>query len=507
MTNGAPAALAELKVRLQEIYDLNGAVAVLYWDESTHMPEGGAAGRGRQIATLQSVIHSKFTAPEIGRLLDQLEPYRAALADDHDDAALLRVSRRDYDRATKVPAAFVSEAALHSSAGYEAWAKARPTNDAALILPFLEKTVDLRRRYADFFPGYQHVADPLIDGNDPGMTVALLRPLFARLRDELSPMVATIATCPVVDDELLHRHYPEAHQWAFGEKLAAAYGYDFNRGGQAKTRHPFCVNFSIDDVRITTRIDEHDLAGGLFSTLHESGHAMYEQGVGHQYSGTPLASGTSSGVHESQSRLWENMVGRSHGLWQHYYPDLQALYPDALGDIPLDNFYKAINKVQPSLIRTEADEVTYNLHVIIRFELELDVLEGKLAVRDIPEEWHARYQKYLGVHSPDHRNGFLQDVHWFQGDFGGGFQGYTLGNVMAGQIYAAALAAHPSIPTEIAAGHFATLKHWLTQEIYTHGRKYEPAELIQRVTGRPLEVEPYLAYLRTKFGALYDVTL
>jgi carboxypeptidase Taq len=258
-------------------------------------------------------------------------------------------------------------------------------------------------------------------------------------------------------------------------------------------------------VRITTRIDPDDVTGALFSTLHEAGHALYEQGVAAALDGTPLGSGTSAGVHESQSRLWENVVGRSHTLWQHYYPVLRATFPDRLRDVPLGTFYRAINKVERSLIRTDADELTYNLHIIIRLELELELLEGRLAVKDLPQAWRARYQSDLGVSAPDDRDGCLQDVHWYSGRIGGAFHSYTIGNVLSAQFYAAALAAHPEIPSEIAAGRFATLKGWLQQNVYRHGRKFEAGELVRRATGEPMTIRPYLAYLTRKYGELYDL--
>jgi carboxypeptidase Taq len=337
------------------------------------------------------------------------------------------------------------------------------------------------------------------------MRAATIGPIFEELRQLLTPLVKAIGERPQVDDSVLRRHYPEASQWQFGEAAIRDYGFDFARGRQDKTHHPFMTKFAWGDVRITTRFDEHELSGGLFSTLHEAGHALYELGIKQEYEGTPLDSGTSAGVHESQSRLWENVVGRSARFWDHYYPKLQATFPEALADVGQEQFYKAINKVQPSLIRTEADEVTYNLHVIIRFGLELELLEGKLSVADLPDAWHARYQESLGVTAPDDRDGVLQDVHWFAGPIGGAFQGYTLGNIMAAQFYAAALGTHPEIPSEIGQGRFETLHTWLHENIYQHGSKYTAAELLKRVTGSPLTLAPYMMYLRAKYGDIYGI--
>jgi carboxypeptidase Taq len=495
----------QLTALLREVNDIESASSVLYWDQSTYMPPGGAEARGRQLATLSQIAHEKFTAPIIGELLEGLRPFETEQGYDSDEAALIRATRRDYEKATRVPASFVAELVAHSAASYEAWVKARPANDFAAVRSYLEKTVDLSRQLADYFPGYDHIADPLIDYADYGMKAETIRALFADLRAQLAPLAQAIASHPPADDSCLQRHYPEAQQLAFGEQIIRRFGYDFERGRQDKTAHPYMTKFSLGDVRITTRVDEHDLSNALFSTLHESGHAMYEQGINRAYEGTPLATGTSAGVHESQSRLWENQVGRSRGFWEHYYPVLQAHFPGTLDDVSLDSFYRAINKVQRSLIRTEADEVTYNLHVMLRFELELELLEGKLAVRDLAEVWRSRFEADFGIPVPDDKDGVLQDVHWFGGAVGGAFQGYTLGNILSAQFFSLATAAHPQIPAQIAQGEFGTLLSWLQQNIYVHGSKYTAPELIERVTGGPLRLEPYMAYLREKYGSLYDI--
>jgi carboxypeptidase Taq len=495
----------ELLARLREAADIAYAGAVLAWDQSTYMPARGAEDRARQLAVLERIAHEKNTDPAIGRLLDELQPYAESLPADSDDAALVRVARRDYERRVRIPADFAGALAEHTAATYTAWTLARPQNDFAAVRPSLERTLDMSRQLADFFPGYRHIMDPLIDWFDEGMNAELVGQVFEELRAELAPMVQRIAGQDGVDDAFLRRHYPEVGQWAFGVAVIQEFGYDFARGRQDKTFHPYMTKFGHDDVRITTRVDEHDLAGALFSTLHESGHALYELGIDPAFAGTPLDTGTSAGVHESQSRLWENIVGRSAGFWQHYYPRLRDAFPGTLQDVGEEQFYRAVNKVQPSLIRTEADEITYNLHVILRFQLEKELLEGKLAVADLPDAWHAAYERNLGVRAPDDRDGVLQDVHWFSGPIGGAFQGYTLGNIMAAQFYAAAVAAQPQIPAEIAAGRFATLHGWLRAEVYRHGRKYTAGELLQRTTGRELTLAPYLQYLRQKYGAIYSL--
>ena len=497
------AKLEQLKARLVEIDDLESAARLLEWDQNTYMPPGGAPARARQIATLQRLAHEKFTDAGLGQLLDDLRPYEEGLPYDTDEASLIRVTRREHERAVKVPPSFVAQLSDHQSASYQAWTQARAADDFAMMQPYLEKTLDLSRQLADFFPGYEHIADPLIDYSDYGMKVSTVRATFSELREQLVPIVQAITAQPAADDACLHRTFPEAQQLAFGLEVVKHFGYDLKRGRQDKTHHPFTTDFSIGDVRITTRVKENDLSEALFSTMHEAGHALYEQGVCEEYEGTPLARGTSSGVHESQSRLWENIVGRSRGFWQFFYPRLQAAFPAELEAVPLDTFYRAVNKVERSLIRTDADEVTYNLHVMLRFGLELDLLEGNLAVRDLPQAWRTRMRTDLGIVPPDDRDGVLQDVHWYAGIIGGVFQGYTLGNILSAQFFDAALRAHPEITGEIEAGEFGTLHTWLVQNIYRHGSKYTPSELVERVTGGPLSVEPYIRYLRAKYGELY----
>lgn len=497
--------LHDLKNRLLEIGDLHGAAALLGWDQATYMPPGGAAARAQQMATLQRLAHEMLTAPVMGKLLDELRAYEENADPDDDDARLIQVTRRDYERAVQVPAEFMGQLYSHMAKGYEVWATARPMNDWAAVEPFLERTLDLSRRFAEFFPGYDHVADPLIDWSDPGMKAQEIRRLFEELRTQLVPLVEAISAHPPADDSCLRQYFPEAEQLRFGLDVIKRFGYDLDRGRQDKTLHPFMTKFSLGDVRITTRVNEHDLGDGLFSTMHESGHAMYEQGIRSDFDGLPLGSGVSSGVHESQSRLWENLVGRSRNFWQFWYPRLQAAFPQQLGSVEGEIFYRAINKVQRSLIRTDADEVTYNLHVLLRFDCELSLLDGSLAVRDLPEVWRERYQSDLGITPPDHRDGVLQDVHWYGGLVGGAFQGYTLGNILSAQLFERAVEQHPSISDEVASGEFSTLHTWLRQNVYQHGRKYTVSELIERATGSPLALDAYLRYLRGKYGELYEL--
>jgi carboxypeptidase Taq len=496
--------LAELKQRLREIHDLNAIGAVLGWDQTTYMPRGGAPARGRQTALISRLAHEKLTDPVIGHLLDDLRAYGESLPYDSDDASLIRVARRDFEQAIKVPPAFMARLSEHQAAAYHTWTAARPANDFNAVRDNLEKMLDLSRELADFFP-HDHLADPLIDFADYGLKAKDVRAIFAQLREQLTPIVRAITEQAPADDACLRQTFPEAGQIAFAESVVKRYGYDYGRGRLDKTAHPFCTTFSIGDVRITTRVNEQDLGDCLFSILHEAGHAMYEQGGRPELEGLPIMGGASAGVHESQSRTWENIVGRSRGFWEHFYPELQKTFPGQLKGVPLDAFYRAINKVQRSLIRTDADEVTYNLHVMVRFDFELALLEGALAVRDLPEAWHERYEADLGLAPTDDRDGVLQDVHWYGGLIGGVFQGYTLGNILSAQFYNAALKAHPDIPAQIARGEFGALHGWLKENIYQHGRKFTAPEIVEQAAGGPLDIGPYISYLKTKYGELYSL--
>ena len=493
-----------LKERLLEISDIHAANNLMFWDQQTHMPDGGAPYRARQMGTLSRIAHEKAVDPELGKLLDDLGPYGESLDYDSNDASLIRLARRQYDENTRVPSDFLAKIIQHFGDTYQVWTQARPENDFAKVVPYLEQTLDYSREFAEFFP-HDHIADPLIDQSDYGMKAETIRTTFAELREALVPLVQGITDQDAPDDSCLHQEFPTERQLSFGLRLGEQFGYDLKNGRQDLTHHPFEVKISTGDVRITTRTKDNDLSEALFSTLHETGHALYEQGCADSLDGTPLNQGTSSGVHESQSRLWENVIGRSLPFWEHFYPAIQAEFPEQLGDVSLDTFYRAINKVQRSLIRTDADEVTYNLHVMIRFDLELAMLEGTLAVKDLRDAWNARYVSDLGIEPPDDRDGVLQDVHWFSGFIGGAFQGYTLGNIMCLQFYDAALKAQPNIPAEIQHGKFNTLHNWLRDNIYQHGSKFTADEILSRVTGNPLTIDPYINYLRAKFGELYTL--
>lgn len=491
--------LQELRAILAQVNDLSSAASLLHWDQATYMPPGGAAARGRQLATLSRLAHETFIAPHVGELLESLRDLESESDPDGFEAALIRVTRRDWEKAVRIPTEFEARFSEHCAIAYETWTRARPTNDWNLMRPVMEQTLDLSRELASFTP-HEHPADPLIDDSDPGFTAAQISALFSELREELVPLVRDVAARAPADDAVLRGHFDLEAQKQFAREVVGDFGYSFERGRMDATPHPFMTKFSLGDVRITIREDESEVSSLLLGAMHEAGHAMYEQGISPIYEATPLASGASSGLHESQSRLWENFVGRSPHFWQHYYPKFQRTF-NQLESVKLEDFLVALNRSEQTLIRTEADELTYNLHVMIRFDLELQMLDGRLAIADLPEAWNARYLSDLGVTVPDYCNGCLQDVHWFGGAIGGAFQCYTLGNILSAQFFEAATRAHPYIQDEMTRGEFGALRDWLTGNLYRFGRAREPQQLIESATGGPLQIKPYLDYLRAKYNA------
>jgi carboxypeptidase Taq len=411
----------------------------------------------------------------------------------------------DLDRAERVPSAFLGRLTASSAASFEAWKTARATGDFAHVAPHLERTLDLSREFASFFPEARHPADPMIDLREPGMTMAGVAPLLADLRRALVPMVEALRAAPPPENVFAGRFEPEV-QLRLGYALATTLGYDPARGRQDVALHPFATRFAHGDVRITTRVREDDLTEALFSTLHEAGHGMYDQGVDARLDGTLLGRGASAGVHESQSRLWENLVGRSRAFWTYALPHVQRAFPQLAG-VDTDAAYRAVNVVRPSTIRTDADEVTYNLHVIIRVDLEAELLEGRLAVRDLPDAWAARYASDLGVTPENHAEGALQDVHWFSGMVGGQFQGYALGNVLSAQFLDAARRSLGDLDEPFAQGSFGDLLDWLREHVYRFGRRRSVDDLVAGATGASMRLEPYLTYLHDKYRDLYRVEL
>ena len=491
-----------LKEMLAEISDINSASALLSWDQQTNMPPGGAEARGNQLATLGKISHIKFTSDEVGSLLEALSSDGAGL--DSDEAAQVRVTKRDYDKATRVPAEFVGEMAVISTRAHEAWMQARGKADFGIFRPHLEKIVEMVRKYVGFFPPADHPYDTLLDDFEPGMKTADVQAIFGPLRTKQVDLIKAIASKKQVDDSFLHGKYNEKKLVDFGVGVITKFGYDWSRGRQDKAPHPFETSFSVNDVRITTRFETDNPTATLFSTLHESGHAMYEQGINQDYERTSLRAGASLAVHESQSRMWENLVGRSLPFWQYFYPSLQKQFPAQLGDVKLRAFYKAINKVQPSLIRVNADEATYNMHIMLRLELEIGMVEGSIAVKDLPGIWNAKMKEYLGVTPPDDAQGVLQDIHWSGGAIGY-FSTYALGNLVSAQLWEKINQDLPDLADQIRQGKFEALLGWLREKVHRHGRKYEPQVLVEKVTGSRIRSEPYVRYLTEKYSDIYGL--
>lgn len=491
----------QLQTAWQEIADFTDIISLLGWDQSTYLPNGATAGRSRQVSLLSGLKHAQITDAAYGRLLE------TALAQSDWDPAqtrMLQLAHKEWEHATRVPAAFVKECSEHGGHSYNSWTQARPANDFARMIPILEKSLDLSLQTAQYFPEYASALDYAIDQSDEGMTTAEVDQIFAELRAALVPLVAAACEAKANHSGVLEQFFDPQQQLRFGESIIREYGYSFKEGRQDLTHHPFMTRLGNHDVRITTRVKENDFNEALFSTLHEAGHALYEQGISHEYLGTPLGHGVSSGVHESQSRLWENLVGRSLAFWQAYHGRLIEYFPQ-LKDTTPEEIYRAVNVVRRSLIRTDSDELTYNLHVIIRYELERDLLSGKLAVKDLADAWHAAYEQNLGLRAPNDIDGVLQDVHWYFGQIGGLFQGYTIGNVLSAQFYGAAQQEITDLESQIARAEFGPLHTWLRDNIYSHGKRYTPNELVQRVTGSPLSAAPYIAYLKQKYTDLYQL--
>ena len=496
--------LAQLKATLAEITDLNHVISVLGWDQQTYMPPAGAEERGSHLATISTIAHEKFVTAEVGQLLQDLHPLVENGNPDSDAARLVKVTTREYERQVKVPSDMVAEFARVTTMAQQVWQTAKAENNFAKFLPHLEKVVDLRRRYAELFAPYDHIYDPLLDEFEPGMKTAEVQGIFKDLRPRQVALVHAIAAQPQVDDKFLHRSYDEQKQWDFGVEVLTKFNYPWNRSRQDKSAHPFTTTFGIDDVRITTRFLPDFFNSALFSTLHEGGHALYELGIASELARTPLANGASLGVHESQSRMWENLVGRSRPFWEHFYPRLQEFFPEHLGGVDMEAFYKGINKVEPSLIRVEADEATYNLHIMLRLELEIALMDGSLTARDLPEAWNSRMQEYLGITPPNDAKGVLQDVHWSAGLIGY-FSTYALGNLISLQLWERINQDIPDLTEQIRRGDADALRAWLVENIHRHGAKFEPQELVERVTGSKIDPAPYMRYLETKYGEIYNL--
>ena len=492
--------LEELKDRLGRVHDLESTAAVLEWDQETYMPPGGVEARANQIGTVRQLAHDIFVDNQTGELLDTLSNRAEEI--EGVDSALVVVTRRDYERATKLPPTLVSRLSRASAIAKEAWKEARQNDRFGIFAPHLGELVQLNVEKADALGYEESPYDPLLEEFEPGMTTKEVDSLFRDLRTQLVPVVEAIAEAPDINDRPLRRHFPSQTQWDFGLSVIRDIGYNFNKGRQDASAHPFTTTFSINDVRLTTRIDEQFLSPGFFGTLHEAGHGLYEQGIDPLLERTPLAAGTSLGMHESQSRLWENLVGRSRPFWHHYFPRLKSQFSDALDGVTEDEFYRAVNRVSPSLIRVEADEVTYNLHIMLRFELEVELVSGQMDIDQIPAAWNDRMEEYLGIQPSGDADGVLQDIHWSLGTFGY-FPTYALGNLISAQLFEQLRRDVPNVDEEISRGAFAPLLDWLRERIHRHGRSLSASEILQDVCGSSLSAGPWRAYIRNKFGELY----
>jgi carboxypeptidase Taq len=494
--------LDRLKEILGEVSDLHHAGSVLEWDQNVSMPPGGSEARGQQLATLGKIAHEKSTSDEVGKLIQDL--MHEFTDSDSDEAALIRVSAREFDKATRVPAKYITEHAIVTAKAFDTWVEAKGKSDFSIFRPHLEKVVELVREYVSFFPPADHPYDTLLDDYEPGMKTAEVREIFGSLRPKQVELIKSIYSAKQVKDDFLHKKYNEKKVWGFGEAIITQFGYAWSRGRQDKAPHPFQTTFSVNDTRITNRYEADNPLATLFSAMHEAGHALYEQGSNPAYERTPLAGGTSLAIHESQSRMWENLVGRSLPFWEHFFPDLKKTFPSQLDGVNLKSFYKAINKVEPSLIRVNADEATYNLHVMLRLELEIGMVEGKFAVKDLPQIWNEKMNDYLGIVPPNDAQGVLQDVHWSSGLMGY-FSTYALGNLVSAQLWEKINQDIKDLDDQIRKGNFTLLLGWLREKIHIYGHKYDPQDLMQKITGSKINSAAYVRYLTNKYSNIYGL--
>jgi carboxypeptidase Taq len=498
-------AYSELIRRTREASLLGSCAGVLGWDERTYLPTNGAAFRSEQMALLARLGHEMITGPEIGELLGRVEGTGLVVDPESDAAVNVREIRRTYDRAVKVPKELVEELARVTTRAQGEWAAARKAKDFGRFRPWLEKIVGLKRQEADAIGYSSNPYDALLDEYEPGATAGEITNLFTALAADLVPLVQAISSSKRAPNrDILTREFPVEKQEAFGRAAAAAVGFDFQSGRLDTTTHPFCSGIGPGDCRITTRYNPRFFNESFFGILHESGHGIYEQNLPAEHHGTPLGTAASLGVHESQSRLWENQVGRGRPFWEHFLPKAREAFPAALGDVRLDDFLFAVNDVRPSFIRVEADEATYNLHIILRFELEQGLLTGDVPVADLPAAWNDKFQAMFGLTPPDDAAGCLQDIHWSFGGLGY-FPTYTLGNLYAAQFMARARTDLPGLDDDFRRGEFGRLKEWLTEKIHRQGQRYRANEMCRRITGQSLDHRPFISYLRDKFAPLYGL--
>jgi len=499
MTTTTKTLYTDYVTAMHTIADLRYASAVLQWDQETYLPPKGAPIRGQQIATLSEIAHRYFTDEKLGGQLQNL------LADDQlspEEKRNVELTWEDYSKQKKFPSSFVRTLAEAVNKSFHSWMEARKAKDFTIFANDLARLVELKKQEADMLGYEKHPYDALLDDHDKGATVQLLDGVFNSIRQPLKDLLDKISAQPLADDSFLQQHYDKEKQWQFGIQVVKELGYDMEAGRQDLSEHPFTTNFNSRDVRITTRIDENDLSNMVWSCIHEAGHALYEQGLPAEEYGLPLGEPASYTIHESQSRLWENHVGRSRAFCERWLPVLQQYFPEQLGKVSVDQFYKGINKVQPSLIRTEADELTYHFHIMIRYELEKRLIEGTIGVNDIPAFWNEQYRQLLGVTVPNDKQGCLQDVHWSHGSFGY-FPTYSLGSFYAAQFYSFANQAIPSLNQRIQQGNTSALLQWLRENIHIKGRRFTSEQLCKEVCGKTLDIEYFITYLLGKYKDIY----
>jgi carboxypeptidase Taq len=489
---------------MAELADLSNAAHLLHWDQQTMMPPAGRESRAEASATLRRVLHERLTAPETGEAIEAAQAALDGVAEDSDEARLVAVARRRFEKASRVPGELTAELARAASLGHEAWVRARAASDFSLFAPYLERNVELALQYVDCFDGYACRYDVLLDDHEPGMESVQVARLFGELKAELVPLIATLAEhADRVDDAVLHGRFPVAGQRLLVERTVALMGFDRVSWRLDEAVHPFATALGANDVRITTRWDETYFPAALFGAMHECGHGLYEAGIAPELQRSPLGQTDSLGLHESQSRLWENMVGRGRPFAEWLAPSVRETLGVAAEP---ERLYRAVNKVSPSFIRVEADEATYGLHIILRFELERALIDRELSVADLPAAWNERFQASFGLRVPDDAHGVLQDVHWALGLIGY-FPTYALGNLIAGELWARARAELPELERRIAAGDVTLLREWLRERVHRHGAKFTAGELLRRAFGRPITVQPFVSYLKAKLGDVYGVQL
>lgn len=484
---------------------LEQSAGVLAWDMETYMPEEGVKGRAEQLALLSELAHEWIVDDETARLIEEAE--REIAAEDYfsDNVSMVRAARRAFDKQIKIPGEFVARMARTTAKANSLWLKARAQSNFAAFAPVLGELIELNREQAEYLGYKEHPYDALLDLYEPGITTADVEKIFSEIKPPIVNLIKKIIESKrTVNTEFLKQKFAIEKQERFGMTVLKDLGYDFKRGRQDRSAHPFTISFGPYDVRITTRFSENDLLSALFGTVHECGHALYDQGLPLAHADDPLCQSISLGIHESQSRLWENIVGRSRGFWRHYLPGLKEIFKGQLDQIGLDEFYRTVNIVKPGLIRVEADEVTYNPHIFVRFEIEKSLITGELAVAEIPDRWNSLYEEYLGVTPPDDAHGCLQDIHWAHGTIAY-FPTYTLGNLISAQFYAAAQKSLPSITEDIEQGKFEGLLLWLRENIHQQGQRFTPKELVKKVTGGDLDTKPYIEYLEKKYSEIYSL--